>query len=87
MEQFFQGRNKIFRKNVPGTKIFTENFVPPERNSSDSTYSYDYTATSSILKTMPCATQDNDGSRVIAGSDARVSLCRFCRLYQQQCEI
>ena len=36
MEQFFQGRNKIFRKNVQGTKIFTENFVPPERNSSDS---------------------------------------------------
>ena len=42
MEQFFQGRNKIFRKNVPGTKIFSENFVPPEQispeqNSSDST--------------------------------------------------
>ena len=31
------------------------------------------TATSSVLKTMPCATQDNDGSQVIAGSDARVA--------------
>ena len=30
--------------------------------------------TRSECKTMPCASQDNDGSRVIAGSDAGVSL-------------
>lgn len=35
--------------------------------------------TRSECKTMPRASQDNDGSRVRAGSDAGVSLCRFCR--------
>ena len=31
MEQFFRGGTKFSEKNVPGTKIFTENFVPPNK--------------------------------------------------------
>ena len=42
VEQFFQGRNKIFRKIglVPGTKIFSKNFVSPKQNSGDRTKQY-----------------------------------------------
>ena len=35
VEQFFRGGTKFSEKLVPGTKIFSKNFVPPEQNSSD----------------------------------------------------